>query len=148
MLLFDRINSDIKASMLSKDKVKLAALRDVKSKLLLEATSSSDAEVTNEVVVKVVKKLYKQRMETMELYKNQGREDLAEEELLQANVIEKYLPKQLTVEEIHKEVIDAISETNAQGMQDMGKVMGHLNSKIGGQTDGKIMAAIVREELA
>ena len=148
MLLFDRINSDIKAAMLSKDKVKLAVLRDVKSKLLLESTSSANAEVTNDVVVKVVKKLYKQRMETIDIYSKQGRSDLAEEEELQSKVLEKYLPKQLSVEEIHKAVIDAISETNAQGMQDMGKVMGLLNSKIGGQSDGKIMAAIVKEELA
>ena len=134
--------------MLSKDKVKLAVLRDVKSKLLLESTSSANAEVTNDVVVKVVKKLYKQRMETIDIYSKQGRSDLAEEEELQSKVLEKYLPKQLSVEENKKAVIDAISETNAQGMQDMGKVMGLLNSKIGGQSDGKIMAAIVKEELA
>ena len=148
MLLFDRINSDIKAAMLSKDKVKLAVLRDIKSKLLLESTSSANAEVTNDVVVKVVKKLHKQRLETIDVYTKQGRSDLAEEEELQSKVLEKYLPKQLSVEEIHKAVIDAISETNAQGMQDMGKVMGLLNSKIGGQSDGKVMAAIVKEELA
>ena len=148
MLLFDRINSDIKSAMLSKDKVKLAVLRDIKSKLLLESTSSANAEVTNDVVVKVVKKLHKQRLETIDVYTKQGRSDLAEEEELQSKVLEKYLPKQLSVEEIHKAVIDAISETNAQGMQDMGKVMGLLNSKIGGQSDGKIMAAIVKEELA
>jgi len=148
MLLFDRINSDIKSAMLSKDKVKLAVLRDIKSKLLLESTSSANAEVTNDVVVKVVKKLHKQRLETIDVYTKQGRSDLAEEEELQSKVLEKYLPKQLSVEEIHKAVIDAISETNAQGMQDMGKVMGLLNSKIGGQSDGKVMAAIVKEELA
>ena len=134
--------------MLSKDKVKLAVLRDIKSKLLLESTSSANAEVTNDVVVKVVKKLHKQRLETIDVYTKQGRSDLAEEEELQSKVLEKYLPKQLSVEEIHKAVIDAISETNAQGMQDMGKVMGLLNSKIGGQSDGKVMAAIVKEELA
>ena len=134
--------------MLSKDKVKLAVLRDIKSKLLLESTSSANSEVTNDVVVKVVKKLHKQRLETIDVYTKQGRSDLAEEEELQSKVLEKYLPKQLSVEEIHKAVIDAISETNAQGMQDMGKVMGLLNSKIGGQSDGKIMAAIVKEELA
>ena len=148
MLLFDRINSDIKSAMLSKDKVKLAVLRDIKSKLLLESTSSANAEVTNDVVVKVVKKLHKQRLETIDVYTKQGRSDLAEEEELQSKVLEKYLPKQLSVEEIHKAVIDAISETNAQGMQDMGKVMVLLNSKIGGQSDGKVMAAIVKEELA
>tara|TARA_B100000575_G_C23007098_1_gene580223 strand:- start:67 stop:513 length:447 start_codon:yes stop_codon:yes gene_type:complete len=148
MLLFDRINSDIKSAMLSKDKVKLAVLRDIKSKLLLESTSSANAEVTNDVVVKVVKKLHKQRLETIDVYTKQGRSDLAEEEELQSKVLEKYLPKQLSVEEIHKAVIDAISETNAQGMQDMGKVMSLLNSKIGGQSDGKVMAAIVKEELA
>ena len=148
MSLFDQINLDIKKAMLARDKSTLSALRDIKSKLLLEATASSDSEVTDDVVLKISKKLHKQRIETIEIYLKQGREDLADEERLQASVIERYMPKQLSVDEIHEHVKLAIAEVDAQGMQDMGKVMGLLNSNIGGQADGKTISAIVREELS
>ena len=92
MSLFDQINTDIKKAMLAKDKQTLSALRDIKSKLLLEATSASDSKVTDDVVLKISKKLHKQRIETIEIYTKQGREDLAEEERVQALVIQKYLP--------------------------------------------------------
>ena len=98
------INDHIKQAMLAKDKDRLAALRDVKSKILLEATSGSGSEVSDEVAMKICLKLYKQRMETYELYMAQGREDLATDEMIQAKVIEEFLPKQLSEEEIKAEI--------------------------------------------
>jgi uncharacterized protein YqeY len=141
------INADIKSAMLAKEKEKLAALRDIKSKLLLEATSGTGGEVTEEVAMKICMKLHKQRMETYELYIKQNREDLAEEELFQAKVIEAYLPKMLSEDEVRYEVQAAIAQAGASGPQDMGKVMGLLSGKLAGKADGKMISALVKEEL-
>jgi uncharacterized protein YqeY len=143
-----KINDAIKQAMLAKEKERLAALRDIKSKLLLEATSGAGGEVSDEAAMKICMKLHKQRMETYELYKTQGREDLADEELFQAKVIEEYLPKMLTEDEIRSEVRKVISETGASGPQEMGKVMGVLTGRLAGKADGKIIANIVKEELS
>ncbi len=146
MSLTEQINADIKAAMLAKDKTKLEALRDVKSKLLLEATSGS-GEVSPEAANKIVMKLHKQRMETYDLYIQQNREDLAKDELDQAKVLEHYLPKMMSEEEIREEVRLAIISTGAAGPQDMGKVMGALSTKLAGKADGKLIAKIVKEGL-
>jgi uncharacterized protein len=138
------INADIKAAMLAREKEKLAALRDIKAKLLLEATSGGSGEVSEEVAMKIVMKLHKQRIETYELYKTQGRDDLADEEMYQAHVIESYMPKMLSEEEVQKEVEAAIMATGATGPQDMGKVMGVLTSKLAGKADGKVIANFVK----
>ncbi len=143
-----KINDAIKQAMLSKEKERLAALRDIKSKLLLEATSGAGAEVSDEAAMKICLKLHKQRMETFELYNTQGRKDLADEELFQAKVIEEYLPKMLTEDEIRSEVMKAISETGASGPQEMGKVMGILTGKLVGKADGKVISSIVKEQLS
>jgi uncharacterized protein YqeY len=143
-----KINDAIKQAMLAKEKERLAALRDIKSKLLLEATSGIGVEVSDEVAMKICMKLHKQRIETYELYNAQGRQDLADEELFQAKVIEEYLPKMLSEEEIRSEVIKAISETGASSPQEMGKVMGVLTGKLAGKADGKIIAAIVKDQLS
>ena len=143
-----KINDAIKQAMLAKEKERLAALRDIKSKLLLEATSGAGGEVSDEAAMKICIKLHKQRMETYELYSTQGRQDLADEELFQAKVIEEYLPKMLSEDEIRSEVTNAISETGASGPQEMGKVMGVLTGRLAGKADGKIIAAIVKEELS
>lgn len=148
MSFTDRINADIKAAMLAKEKERLAALRDIKSKLLLEATSGSSGEVSDETAMKICLKLHKQRMETYELYIQQGRSDLADEELFQARVIEEYLPKMLSEEEIKSEVENAIEQVGASGPQDMGKVMGLLTAKLAGKADGKVIAALVKEMLS
>lgn len=142
-----KINDAIKQAMLAKEKERLAALRDIKSKLLLEATSGAGGDVSDEVAMKICIKLHKQRMETYELYIAQGRQDLAAEELFQAKVIEEYLPKMLTEDEIRSEVIKAISDTGATGPQEMGKVMGILSARLAGKADGKMIASIVKEEL-
>jgi uncharacterized protein YqeY len=148
MTFTERINNDIKSAMLAKEKEKLAALRDIKSKLLLEATAGPDANVTDEAAVKICLKLHKQRMETHALYLAQNREDLAAEELFQAQVIETYLPKMLSEEEIRLEVQATITAVGANGPQDMGKVMGMLTSKLAGKADGKLISSLVKEELA
>ncbi|MEY3049085.1 MAG: hypothetical protein RL365_1123 [Bacteroidota bacterium] len=142
------INDHIKQAMLAKDKDRLAALRDVKSKILLEATSGSGAEVSDEVAMKICLKLYKQRMETYELYIAQGREDLATDELVQAKVIEEFLPKQLSEDEIKAEITTAINALGVSGPQDMGKLMGHLSTKLSGKADGKLIATLVKAALS
>ncbi|MEY2651559.1 MAG: hypothetical protein RLZZ321_652 [Bacteroidota bacterium] len=148
MSFTERINADIKSAMLAKEKEKLAALRDIKSKLLLEATSGGSSEVSEETAIKICVKLHKQRMETHALYIAQNREDLAAEELNQAQVIEQYLPQMLTEEELRAEVLAAKASTGAQGPQDMGKLMGVLSAKLAGKADGKAIAAMVKEVLA
>jgi uncharacterized protein YqeY len=140
------INEAIKKAMLARDKDRLEPLRDIKSKLLLESTSGN-GEVSEETALKICMKLHKQRIETYDLYIAQNRADLAEVELLQANVIQEFLPKMLSEEDIKIEVIAVISQTGASGPQDMGKVMGILSAKLAGKADGKIMAALVKEEL-
>lgn len=140
------INEAIKKAMLARDKDRLEPLRDIKSKLLLESTSGN-GEVSEETALKICMKLHKQRIETYDLYIAQNRADLAEVELLQANVIQEFLPKMLSAEDIKIEVIAAISQTGASGPQDMGKVMGILSAKLAGKADGKIIASLVKEEL-
>lgn len=148
MSIATTINDHIKQAMLAKDKDRLAALRDVKSKILLEATSGSGAEVSDEVAMKICLKLYKQRMETYELYMAQGREDLASDEMIQAKVIEEFLPKQLSEDEIKAEINEAIATLGVSGPQDMGKLMGHLSAKLSGKADGKLIATLVKSALS
>jgi len=148
MSFTDKINEDIKKAMLAKDKERLAALRDIKSKLMLEATSGSSSEITDEAASKIVLKLYKQRIDTYNLYVEQGRQDLADEEMFQAKVIEEYMPKQLSEDEIRAEVQATIQAVGASSPADMGKVMGVLTGKLAGKADGKIISSIVKEELA
>ncbi|MBM3159738.1 MAG: GatB/YqeY domain-containing protein [Bacteroidetes bacterium] len=147
MSLAVKINDAIKQAMLAKEKDRLAALRDIKSKLLLEATSGGGGDVSDEVAVKICLKLHKQRIETYDLYVTQGRDDLAADELFQAKVIEEYLPKMLSEEEIQQEVINVIREIGAEGPQQMGKVMGILTSKLAGKADGKVIAQLVKGAL-
>ena len=144
MSFVERINADIKAAMLAKEKDKLAALRDIKSKLLLEATSGGSGEVSEDTAMKIVMKLHKQRMETYELFKKEGRDDLADEEKFQADVIGEYLPEMMSEEEVHAAAADTIAVTGASGMQDMGKVMGILSGKLAGKADGKMIADAVK----
>lgn len=147
MGFMDQINADIKKAMLAKEKEKLAALRDIKSKLLLEATSGAGSEVSDEVAAKIVMKLHKQRMDTYALYVEQGREDLAADEKFQAEVISEYMPEMMSEEEIQAEVNAAIESTGASGPQDMGKVMGMLTGKLAGKADGKVIANLVKSSL-
>ncbi|MDR0801650.1 GatB/YqeY domain-containing protein [Fluviicola sp.] len=144
----ERINQDIKNAMLAKEKERLAALRDIKSKLLLEATSGGSGEISEETANKIVLKLHKQRMDTYHLYVEQNRNDLAEEELFQAKVIEEYLPKMMSDDEIRQVIAAKIAEIGASGPQDMGKVMGPVNGQLAGKADGKRVSELVKEALA
>ena len=134
MTLFDQISEDIKAAMKSRDKVRLETLRNIK-KVFLEAKTAPGANDTLEDAdaLKILQKLAKQGRETAQTYIDNNRQDLADEELAQAKVIEEYLPKPLSEEEIEKEVKDIIAQTGAQGMKDMGKVMGMASKKMAGR---------------
>lgn len=148
MSFMDIISADIKTAMLAKEKEKLAALRDIKAKLMLEATSGGDAEVSEATASKIVLKLHKQRMETYQLYTEQGREDLAADELFQAQVIEQYLPKMMTEAEITAAVQAVMQQVDAKGPQDMGKLMGVLSKELAGKAEGQLISKIVKEQLS
>lgn len=147
MSLTAKINDDIKAAMKAREKDKLNALRDIKSKLLLEATSGGD-EISEAVENKIIMKLYKQRIDTHKLYVEQGREDLAKDEKFQAEIIESYMPKMMSEAEIKEAVTNTIENTGAEGPKDMGKVMGILSKELAGKADGKLIADIVKKSLA
>lgn len=144
MSLVDQINSDIKEAMKARQQDRLAALRDIKSKLMLEMTKDGSSEVDEGAAMKILNKLYKQRTETATLYKEQNRPDLAEEEEQQAAIIKAYLPEQLGEEEITSIVKEIVAQTGASSMQDMGKVMGLATQKMAGKADGKLISTIVR----
>jgi uncharacterized protein YqeY len=147
MSLTERINDDIKTAMKAREKDKLAAIRDVKSKLLLEATSGGDGNVDEATENKVVMKLYKQRMDTYDLYIKEGREDLAADEKFQADIIKAYMPEMMSEDEIRKVVAEKITAVGASGPQDIGKVMGPIMGQLNGKADGKLISSIVKEEL-
>ena len=149
MTLFDQISEDIKAAMKAGDKVRLETLRNIK-KVFLEAKTAPGANDTLEDAdaLKILQKLAKQGRETAQTYIDNNRQDLADEELAQAKVIEEYLPKPLSEEEIEKEVKDIIAQTGAQGMKDMGKVMGMASKKMAGRADGRAISTIVKKLLA
>jgi len=146
MNFIEKLNADIKKAMLARDKERLSPLRDIKSKLMLEATSGN-GEVTDAIAMKIVMKLYKQRMETYELYTKEGRDDLAADEKSQADIINEYMPEMMSEDDVKAEVDAAIAASGASGPQDMGKVMGMLSGKLAGKADGKIIANLVKSAL-
>ena len=148
-MLFDQVSKDIVAAMKAKDKVRLEALRNIK-KVFIEAKTAPGANDTldNAVALKILQKLAKQGNDSAALYKSQNRADLAEAELAQVAVIESYLPKPLSVEEIETAVKDIISQTGATSIKDIGKVMGASNKQLAGRADGKTISDIVKKLLA
>lgn len=148
MSLTDQINNDLKEAMKAKDTTTLTALRAIKSQLLLAATEKGGGESTEEAEIKMLQKQVKQRKESAELYKTQGREDLAEAELAEASIIEKYLPKQLSEDELKPIIQTIIENVGAAGPQDMGKVMGAASKELAGQADGKTISSVVRQLLS
>jgi len=146
MALEEKINADIKSAMLAKEAAKLEALRAVKSAILLLKTSPEG--YNDDTEIKALQKMVKQRKETADVYKTQNRQDLADVELSQAAVIEAYLPKQMSEEEIRTEVAAIISSTGASSPADMGKVMGVATKQLAGKADGKVVSSIVKELLA
>ncbi|MCJ8210153.1 GatB/YqeY domain-containing protein [Mucilaginibacter sp. RS28] len=146
MSLSTQIDQDIKQAMLARDQVKLRGLRGIKSALLLLNTSGQEVNEAEEL--KLLQKLVKQRKESAEIYKNQGREDLAEVELEEVSVIELYLPKQLSREEIEVVVKKVIEATGANSKADMGKVMSAVNKELAGKAEGKTISEVVKQLLA
>jgi uncharacterized protein YqeY len=145
MSLEEKINADIKAAMLAKESQKLEALRAIKSAILLLKTSG---EVNSpEAEIKALQKMVKQRKETAEIYQKQNRNDLAEIELAQAAVIEKYLPAQMSEDEIREALKQIIAQVGAASPADMGKVMGVATKELSGKADGKTISAIVKQLL-
>jgi hypothetical protein len=141
----EKINADVKASMLAKDAKRLEAVRAIKSVILLLKTSPEG--LTEESALKAIQKEHKKRKETAEIYIQQNRQDLADDELAQAKVMEDYLPKQLSEDEIKAIVKNAITEVGASSAADMGKVMGAANKVVAGRADGKLVSQIVKEML-
>ena len=146
--LANSISDGIKDAMRAKDRDRLAALRDIKSKIMLEATKEGAGEsVDDAVTMSILSKLLKQRKETAALYNEQGRADLAAEEEAQAAVIQAFLPAALSEEEIKVRVTEIIEQTGASSMADMGKVMGLASKAMAGQADGKVISQFVRAAL-
>ncbi len=147
MSIFDKINEDIKKAMFAKEKDKLEALRAVKAAFLIAKTETANTELTEEKEIQIVQKLVKQRRDAADIYKQQNRLDLYEPEVFQADVISKYLPEQMSPEEISIVVKETIAKLNASGMKDMGKVMGAVNAKLASKADGKTISEIVKQSL-
>ena len=149
MSLQEKVMTEMKAAMRAKDSNKLEALRAVKSAILLAQTDAAGRDgLSQDEELKLLQKLVKQRKESAVIYKEQGRDDLAQPELDQAAVIEDFLPEQMSEEEIEKEVDRIIDKTGASGMQDMGKVMGMASQELAGRADGKTISGIVRKKLS
>lgn len=145
MSLKQQIDSDIKKAMLAKNKEELKALRSIKSMILLaETDKGSGGEVSSDAEMKLLAKAVKQRKDSAAIYKEQGREDLYKVEMDEAEVIERYLPKQLSEEELKSELQKIIAEVGATGPQDMGKVMGASTKALAGKADGKAISTMVK----
>ena len=147
--LAESISEGIKNAMRAKDRERLTALRDIKSKIMLEATKEGAGETVDDATtLAILSRLFKQRNETATLYSEQGREDLAAEELAQAAVIQEFLPAALSEAEIEAKVAEIIESVGASSMADMGKVMGLATSAMAGQADGKVISGLVRKALS
>ncbi|MDB0677368.1 GatB/YqeY domain-containing protein [Barnesiella intestinihominis] len=149
MNLFDQVSNDIKSAMLAKDKVRLEALRGIKKEFLEAKTAKgADGELTDDMAMKILAKMVKQRKESAQIYTEQNRPDLAESELAEAAVIETYLPKQMTEEELTEALKAIIAQVGATTPQEMGKVMGVATKQLAGRADGRAISAKVKELLA
>jgi hypothetical protein len=149
MSLTDQINNDIKEAMKAKDATTLTALRAIKSQLLLAATEKGASDQpSDDAGIKMLQKLVKQRKESADLYVAQGRKDLADAELAEAAIIERYLPKQLSEDELKPLIQAIIAKVGASGPQDMGKVMGAASKELAGKADGKTISSVVKQLLS
>lgn len=149
MALFETVSEDIKAAMKARDKVRLETLRNIK-KVFLEAKTAPGANDTldDADAMKILQKLAKQGRETAQTYTDNNRQDLADEELAQAKIIEEYLPRPLTEAEIEEAVKGVIAQTGASSMKDMGRVMGVASKQLAGKADGRAISAVVKRLLA
>ena len=147
MTIQELINHDIKQAMLAKNVDKLSALRSVKSAFLLEASKDGRDNITDEIALKIISKLVKQRKDSAQIYNDQNRADLEKDELAQLRHLENYLPKQLSEQEVNEILDEIIVEQGADSMRDMGRVMSIATEKLSGLADGKLIAALVRNKL-
>ena len=149
MSLQKQIMEELKMAMKSKDVVALQALRAVKSAFLLAKTETgAGGDLTEDQEMKIIQKQVKQRKDSAAIFIEQGRQDLADPELAEIAVLEKFLPEALSEDAIEKVVLETIAKTGAEGMKDMGKVMGMVSKQLAGQADGKTISGIVRKNLA
>ena len=148
MSLLNSLSDELKAAMRAKDSLKLEALRAIKSAVLLAKTATAgDVVLTEEEEIKLLQKLVKQRKDSAVIFKEQNRDDLATPEEAQAEVIAQFLPEQLSHQEIEQIVDEIVAKTGAQGMRDMGKVMGIASNEMAGKADGKTISTIVKQKL-
>ncbi len=143
--LFDTISADIKTAMLAREKVTLEALRGIKKEFLEAKTAKgSDGTLSDELAVSIIQKMMKQRKDSAQIYATQGRQDLADNELAEASVIERYLPDQLSDDELETIVLGIIAQVGAKGPQDMGKVMGVATKQLAGKAEGRMISEKVK----
>ena len=148
MGILANLTDEIKTAMRAKDNLKLEALRAIKSAVMLEQTSAGGSDtLSDEQEIKLVQKLVKQRKDSAQIFRDQNRPDLAEPEEAQAEVIAQFLPEQLSEEEITAIIQAIIEKTGAEGMKDMGKVMGMASNEMAGKADGKTISTIVKAQL-
>ena len=149
MSLENKINEDIKKAMLAREKEKLEALRAVKTAILVAKTEKGAGEtMTEDAEIKILQRLVKQRKESAAVFKDQNREELAQKEWFEAGIIERYLPEQMSEEEIKSIITKIVAETGAKSMADMGKVMGIASKQLAGKAEGKLIADTVKSILS
>ena len=149
MNLFDKVSDDIRKAMLARDKVRLEALRGAKKEFLEAKTARrANGDLSDEKAVAIIVKMVKQRKESAKIYIENNRSELAESELAEAAVLEEYLPRQLSEEELEAELRAIIAETGASSMKEMGKVMGVASKRLAGRADGRAINAKVKELLS
>ena len=148
MALFDTISKDIQAAMLAKDKIRLEALRGAKKEFLEAKTAKgADGDLSDEMAVKILQKMVKQRKDSATIYKEQNRPELAENELAEVSVLENYLPQSLSPEELETAIREIIAQMGATSMKDMGKVMGVATQTLAGKTEGRLISEQVKQLL-
>jgi len=147
--MLEQINSDLKQAMLAKDSTKLGAIRGLKSAISVAQTAkSSGGELSNEEILSVIQKQIKQRKESADIYKTQNREDLYEVEMGEVNILESYLPQQLSIGDVKGIIFNIVNDLGATSIKDMGKVMGVASKQLAGRTDNKTISEIVKELLS
>lgn len=148
MNLSEQIDADLKAAMIARDEVRKLTIRGIKKEIIEARTApGANGEVSEDIILKIVAKLLKQRKDSAAIYVEQGRPELAENELAEAAVLEHYLPKQISMEELEAAIRDVIAQTGAQGAKDMGKVMGVASKQLAGKTEGRIISETVKRLL-
>ena len=148
MSIQEKINNEIKLSMKEKNVDKLAALRSVKSAILLELTKDGKTNMSDEIAIQIISKLVKQRKESASIFKSKNRLDLEKEELSQIKYLEVYLPRQLSEEEIEEYIRTKLNEIDKVSLKDMGRLMGLLMKELSGKADGKIISKILKRKLS